>query len=52
MHFGPSLTYLDSLKGWVPEKAKLRTTYVIKKIPLIFETPPEFMICFRGSSTV
>jgi hypothetical protein len=25
---------------------------MIKKITLIFETPPEFLICCRGSSTV
>jgi hypothetical protein len=24
MHFGPNLTYLESYKGRVPEKAKMR----------------------------
>ena len=52
MHFGPNLTYLESFKGRVPEKLKLEKTYMIKKIPLIFETPPEFLICCRSSSTV
>jgi hypothetical protein len=50
MHFGPNLTYLESFK--VPEKLKLEKNYMIKKIPLIYETPPEFLICCRRSSTV
>ncbi len=46
MHFGPNLTYLESFKGRVPKKAKMR------KNTLKFETPPEFFIFCRGSSTV
>jgi hypothetical protein len=45
--FGPNLTYSESFKGRVRKKA-----VIIKKIPLIFETPPEFLLCCRGSSTV
>ncbi len=53
MNFGPNFTNSKSFKGRVPEKAKMsKKTYLIKKIPLIFKTPPKFLICCIGSSTV
>jgi hypothetical protein len=52
MHFGPNLSYLESFKGRVPEKLKLEQTYMIKKIPLIYENRREFLICCRSSSIV
>ena len=52
MNFGPILTDLELFIGRVPERAKTIIINMGKRIPLIFDIRPEFLICYRGSPTL